>query len=134
MIDEEKRVALGEKSLLVSETDLNGIFRYINDDLSLISGYSEAELIGKPHDIMRHPSMPRSVFQEMRSVVEGGRIWKGFVKNMTKSGDCFWVFMTVFPIDSVNGEGYLAVRTKASDEEIARYEAKYERALIKETQ
>ncbi|MDR2639652.1 MAG: PAS domain S-box protein [Helicobacteraceae bacterium] len=134
MSDAGKMIAIDEKCLIVSETDRRGIIRYVNDDLIKISGFDELDLIGKPHGVMLHQSMPKAVTLDMwRTIGEGG-IWKGFVKNMTKSGDYYWVFMSVFPIDSINGEGYLAVRTRANEEEIARYEAKYEQMRLKETQ
>jgi aerotaxis receptor len=134
MSDDGKMITIDEKRLIVSETDRHGIIRYVNDDLLEVSGFDESELIGKPHRFILHPSMPKAVTLDVWRVLGEGGIWKGFIKNRTKSGDYYWVFMTVFPIDLINGEGYLAVRTKANDDEIARYEAQYEQTRLKETQ
>ncbi|MDR2152892.1 MAG: PAS domain-containing protein [Helicobacteraceae bacterium] len=133
MSERSKMIAIDEKTMIVSETDREGIIRYVNDDLLEISGFSEAELIGQRDDVMLHSAAPKSLLSDMRrSLMESG-IWKGFVKNRTKNGDYYWVFATVFAIDSVNGEGYLAVRTRANDDEIARYESEYAQERLKET-
>ncbi|MDR0665447.1 MAG: PAS domain-containing protein [Helicobacteraceae bacterium] len=133
MSENGRMIAVDEKSMLVSETDPSGIVRYINDDLIEISGFSEAELVGKPYDFMLHSSVPKSIPIDMGRAINEGGVWKGFVKHRTKGGDYYWVFMTVFPIDSINGEGYLAVRTRANEEEIERYEKKYEQMRLEET-
>ncbi|MDR3347509.1 MAG: PAS domain-containing protein [Helicobacteraceae bacterium] len=125
-------VVIDEKSMLVSETDKRGVIRYVNDEFCRVSGYSESELLGKKHNIMHHQDMPPAVFKAMWETAKNGGIWKGFVKNMTKSGSEYWVFVTVFPIKSVNGEGYLAVRTRANEDEIARYEARYAAMLAED--
>lgn len=116
---------LDSKVLIVSETDKRGIVRYVNGDFVKISGFNEDEIIGKPHNIIRHPDMPKSAFKTLWETLKKDEIWKGFVKNSTKDGRYYWVFATVFPIRSVNGEGYLSVRTKANDFEIEKYENIY---------
>lgn len=125
-------VKLDSKALIVSETDKRGIIRYINDEFCKISGYSEKELIGKPHNIIRHTDMPKVAFKTLWETLKQNDIWKGFVKNSTKDGNYYWVFATIFPISSVNGDGFLSVRTKASDQEIAKYEQLYKKIRFEE--
>ena len=127
-------VQVDENSLIVSETDLQGVIRYVNDEFCKVSGYSEAELLGHGHRMMRHPDMPHSVFKSMWETIKSGGVWKGFVKNLTKDGSYYWVYATVFPIKSINGEGCIAVRTRASEDEIARYEARYAKMRMEEQQ
>lgn len=129
-----REVILDQKSLIVSETDRRGLIRYINDEFCTVSGYKTKELIGKPHNIVRHPDMPKAIFNDLWKSVKAGEIWKGFIKNSTKDGGYYWVFATVFPISSVIGEGYLSVRTKANKDEVEKYEGIYKELRMKEKQ
>jgi len=81
--------------LIVSRTDLNGYITYANDVFAEISGYTPEELVGKPHSIVRHPDMPRSIFKELWKVVKSGAIWRGYVKNLRKDGAYYWVYAEV---------------------------------------
>jgi aerotaxis receptor len=119
------RVLISQTDLIVSETDLKGVIRYVNDDFCRIAGFERGELIGKPHSIVRHQDMPKAAFEDLWSTLKKGHIWKGFVKNRTKSGGHYWVYATAFFINSVHGEGYLSVRRRAHEDEIARYEQLY---------
>ena len=96
---------------LISVTDLNGNIVDCNDDFVIISGFAKNELIGQPHNIVRHPDMPEAAFQTMWSNLKAGRPWMGLVKNRCKNGDYYWVDAYVTPV-SENGKivGYESVR------------------------
>jgi len=115
-------VLLDERSMLVSETDARGIIVYADEAFVKYSGYTLEELIGKNHNIIRHPDMPRAAFKELWSDVKAGKVWQGFVKNRTKDGGYYWVYATVFPFGK---DHYLSVRKMATREEITKYEATY---------
>ena len=86
-----------ENDLIVSKTDLKGRITYANQTFCRIAGYSEAELLGQPHSIIRHPDMPRAVFKLLWDTLIEGREIFAYVKNMAKSGDYYWVFAHVTP-------------------------------------
>lgn len=125
-------VVLDSKTLIVSETDTRGIIRYINNEFCKVSGFCRDDLVGKPHNVIRHQDMPKVAFENLWKTLKKGEVWKGFVKNKTKDGNYYWVFATVFPISSVNGDGYLSVRTKANSHEVEKYEALYKEYKMKE--
>lgn len=121
-----KETILNEDSFLVSETDQKGIIRFANDDFCNIAEYQVGELIGKPHNIIRHPDMPKVAFKGLWDTIKAGKVWTGFVKNLTKSGGFYWVYATVYPFESCDGSaGYLSCRRKASPAEIKKAEELY---------
>jgi len=81
--------------LIISRTDLHGIITYANETFAQISGYELTELIGKAHSIVRHPDMPRSVFQTLWQSLEYGQMWKGYIKNLRKDGGYYWVYAEI---------------------------------------
>lgn len=81
--------------LIISRTDLKGNITHANETFAHISGYSVDELIGQPHNIVRHPDMPKRVFQEMWDLVKKGKKWNGKVKNLRKDGGFYWVDATI---------------------------------------
>jgi aerotaxis receptor len=101
--------------LIVSRTDKLGIITHANQAFVEMSGYSEAELIGQPHSILRHPDMPAIAFKDVWDTLGQGRKWKGYVKNLRKDGAYYWVFASAIP-NVRNGvvEGYTSVRRKPS--------------------
>lgn len=120
------QLILDSKSFLVSETDEKGYIRFANDEFCKYAEYTNDELIGKPHNLVRHPDMPKAAFKDLWDTVKKGERWRGFVKNTTKSGKYYWVFATVFPFTSSDGnKGYISCRRKASEREIEKYEALY---------
>ena len=124
----EEETILDDYAFLVSETDEKGIIRFANRDFCNIAEYNLEELIGKPHNIVRHKDMPKAAFEELWKTVKSGKPWKGFVKNATKSGDYYWVFATVYPFESCDGtRGYLSCRKRATPEEIKKAEILYEK-------
>lgn len=124
---------LGEYTFLVSETDEKGIIRFANDAFCEMAEYSFEELIGQPHNIVRHKDMPKKAFKSLWDTVQKGETWTGYVKNATKSGGHYWVFATVYPFESCDGtKGYMSCRRKASKEEIDEHEALYKKWLEEE--
>ena len=123
----EKEIVLSKDIMIVSEADEKGIILYANDDFCKIAGFSRDELIGKPHNIVRHKDMPKVAFKDLWETVAKGNIWTGYVKNATKSGGYYWVFATVYPFSSCDGtKGYLSCRRKASKDEIEKISKLYD--------
>ncbi len=119
-------VPLKDDTLIVSKTDLKGQITYINKDFLDISGFTEAELIGQSHNIVRHPDMPVEAFEDFWRDMKAGRPWTGYVKNRCKNGDYYWVLATATPIrESGKMIGYLSVRRKASREAVSACEEAY---------
>ncbi|MCP5279495.1 MAG: methyl-accepting chemotaxis protein [Thiobacillus sp.] len=113
-----------EGSVLISKTDAKGIIRYANDDFVAISGFSREELMGQPHNIVRHPDMPPAAFQDLWTTLKAGKAWTGLVKNRCKNGDHYWVEATVRP--NLEG-GYTSVRVRADKARTAAVEDIYKR-------
>jgi aerotaxis receptor len=111
---------LKDDDFLVSQTDSKGIIIFANDDFCKIAGYTIDELVGKPHNVVRHPDMPKAAFKDLWNTVKKGDIWSGYVKNATKDGGFYWVFATVYPKhdSKANGTTYISCRRKASKAEI----------------
>ena len=121
-----KEIQLVDGQTIVSRTDTKGIIRYINRDFLLISGFTEAELLGQPHNIIRHPDMPEAAFADMWATLKAGRPWVGMVKNRCKNGDHYWVEAHATPVfEQGKVAGYMSVRRKASRERIAEAERQY---------
>ncbi len=77
--------------LIISRTDLDGVITYVNETFAQISGYKPEELIGRPHNVIRHPDMPKSVFHELWKSVKNEQTWSGYVKNLRKDRGYYWV-------------------------------------------
>lgn len=103
-----------EHDFIVSMTDTKGRITYGNRIFIEFSGYSEAELLGTQHNIVRHPDMPRAVFQLLWDTIQDKRECFAYVKNMAKDGSFYWVFTNVTPMFDAAGNvtGYLSVRRK----------------------
>ena len=112
--------------LIVSKTDTKGIITYVNDAFVEMSGFCREELIGKSHNIVRHPDMPPSAFKWLWDTLNAGLPWRGIVKNRCKNGDHYWVKALASPIKE-KGKliGYLSVRREPSRNEITSSEALY---------
>ncbi len=112
-------VEMRDDAVLVSTTDLKGIITEANADFVAISGFSEQELIGKNHNIVRHPDMPAAAFRDLWDTVKAGRPWVGYVKNRCKNGDYYWVTANVVPVMKDGAvSGYISVRYKPSRQQI----------------
>jgi aerotaxis receptor len=120
--------ALPRGALLVSKTDLKGVITYVNDAFVEISGFSREELIGKSHNVVRHPDMPPQAFKWLWNTLSDGLPWRGLVKNRCKSGDHYWVKALVSPIKSDDKiVGYLSVKRAPSRNEITEAETLYKK-------
>jgi aerotaxis receptor len=112
--------------MLVSATDLKGRIQYCNPAFVAVSGFTKDELIGKAHNIIRHPDMPAEAFADMWETIGSGRPWTALVKNRRKSGDHYWVRANVTPVSEQGTVvGYLSVRVKPSREEVREAEQLY---------
>lgn len=121
-----QETVLDEYAFLVSETDEKGIISFANDDFCKIAEFELDELIGQPHNMVRHPEMPKKAFKSLWDTVRAGEVWTGYVKNATKSGGYYWVFATVYPFEGSDGsKGYLSCRRKPSVDEIKAAEKLY---------
>lgn len=98
----ERRFA--DEEIIVSKTDRRGRLTYVNDVFIRVSGYHESELIGQPHSLIRHPSMPRCVFKLLWDTIEAGREIFAYVINMAKNGDHYWVLAHVTPTFGASGQ------------------------------
>jgi PAS domain S-box-containing protein len=115
-----------KNSYILSETDDKGMIIYANDLFCEVAGFSHEELLGEPHNIVRHPDMPRVAFKGLWDDIQSKGFWTGFVKNRRKDGGYYWVFATA--LRSVNKDGkttYLSIRTAPSREDVAKCEKLY---------
>jgi len=118
LIKSEKRLkSVIDKYIISSSTDLRGVITDVSDAFCKISGYKRDELIGKPHNIIRHPDMPKSAFRDMWDTISKGKTWNGEVKNLKKDGGYYWVYANIEPLFDRYGkiEGYVAIRLDITD-------------------
>ncbi|MGQ9686437.1 MAG: methyl-accepting chemotaxis protein, partial [Thiobacillaceae bacterium] len=113
---------------IVSRTDTRGIITYANPYFYEISGFTESEIIGSPHNIVRHPDMPPEAFKDLWDTLKAGKPWTGYVKNRCKNGDHYWVIANATPIwERGQITGYLSVRTKPDRAAVEAVEKIYAR-------
>ncbi|HHO9679229.1 TPA: PAS domain-containing protein [Escherichia coli] len=114
-----RNLELPKDANILSTTSPQSHITYVNPDFIKISGFTEEELLGQPHNIVRHPDMPPAAFEHMWSTLKSGRSWMGLVKNRCKNGDHYWVSAYVTPI-AKNGSivEYQSVRTKPEPEQV----------------
>lgn len=109
----QKEYILDSSDIIISATDTTGKITFANNIFCRIAEYEKNELIGKPHNIIRNPDMPKTAFADLWEVVQSGKLWQGYVCNRSKSGKAYWVKATVFPCYKNNKIiGYLSVREK----------------------
>jgi len=124
----QKELPFPEGAVLISRTDEKGVIEYVNGAFVRISGFNEEELLGRAHNLVRHPDVPPAVFADMWRTLRKGRLWNGVVKNRAKSGDHYWVDANVTPI--VRGDeivGYTSVRTKPARADVEAAKAQFAR-------
>ena len=121
-------ISLSENTVITSTTNVKGAVTYINQDFLDISGFTRDELMGKNHNIVRHPDMPPAAFADLWSTIQSGQAWMGLVKNRCKSGDFYWVDAFVTPV-KMNGEitGYESTRVKPIKQSTKRAESLYKK-------
>ena len=111
---------------VVSNTDLKGSITYANDAFVELSGFDRDELIGKNHNVVRHPDMPPAAFKYLWDTIQDGRPWRGVVKNRCKNGDHYWVDAFVVPVrEGDKLVGYMSVRSEPTREQVKQAEALY---------
>ncbi len=115
-----------DSTLIVSKTDTKGRLTFFNDQFIEAAGFTEAELMGQPHNIIRHPDMPPEAFENLWDTLKAGKPWVGAVKNRRKNGDFYWVLATASPIRE-NGQvvGFTSIRTKLPADQRAEAEKVY---------
>ncbi|HYF57867.1 MAG TPA: methyl-accepting chemotaxis protein [Burkholderiaceae bacterium] len=124
-VTDHERV-LGEGDTLVSTTDLKGRITYCNPAFIEVSGFAESELIGKAHNVVRHPDMPEAAFADMWTTIQAGKPWTALVKNRCRNGDFYWVRANATPmLEQGRTVGYMSVRTRPGRDEVAAAEALY---------
>ncbi len=111
---------------LLSETDEKGIVTYASDGFCRIAGMTLEELVGQPHNVVRHPDMPRAAFADLWDKAPTKGFWTGYVKNARKGGGFYWVFATVLKrVDKSGKVSFVSIRTKPSRDDIAKAEELY---------
>ena len=117
---------LDDDTTLMSTTDLHSYMTHTNDTFVQVSGFTLQELLGQPHNIVRHPDMPKAAFADMWYPLQKGEPWSGIVKNRRKNGDHYWVRANAVPMVR-NGQmtGYMSIRTRATEDEVAAVEPLY---------
>ncbi len=122
-----------EDELIVSRTDFSGNITYVNETFAEISGYRPEELIGKPHNVIRHPDMPKSAFADMWETLKRGEVWEGYVKNLRKDKGYYWVYARM---STVIKEGkpveYKSVREPVSREKKIEMQNLYDKMRAEE--
>ncbi|MDD5158252.1 PAS domain-containing protein [Sulfurimonas sp.] len=121
----ETEVPQGE--IIISRTDLEGNITYVNEIFSQISGYAPEELLGKHHNIVRHPDMPKSIFKELWGKIKNKEQWSGVVKNIRKDGGFYWVKAIISGVYK-DGElvEYISLRTPISYSEKLEHQKLYD--------
>jgi PAS domain S-box-containing protein len=126
--------SFGEDEIIVTKTDLKGCITYANSVFIKVSGFSEAEVLGQAHNIIRHPNMPGCVFKLLWDHLHAGKEIFAYVNNMAKNGDNYWVFAHVTPSFNGRGEivGYHSNRRAPFPDAMPKVEALYERLFNEE--
>jgi len=118
---DQYKIAIDANSL-ISKTDFKGKITYVNDEFCKISKYTRDELIGQPHNIVRHPNMPKNSFTDMWNTIQDKGLWKGIIENKAKDGSSYFLKTTVLPLMNSNNEivEYISVRTDITAEILAK--------------
>jgi aerotaxis receptor len=113
---------------IVSKTDTKGRITYVNPTFVEVSGFPQSELIGKAHNIVRHPDMPEEAFGDLWVTLQSGKPWTGLVKNRRKNGDFYWIVANVVAIKEDGATvGYMSVRTRPTREQVQAADQLYRR-------
>ncbi|NOZ39810.1 MAG: PAS domain-containing protein [Planctomycetes bacterium] len=122
----ESEYVLKDDDILISATDTKGKITFANNCFYQIAEYETGTLVGAPHNVIRHPDMPKTAFADLWAVIKAGKLWQGYVANRSKHGRLYWVKATVFPCYE-NSEivGYISIRTKPEPEMVAKAAGAY---------
>jgi aerotaxis receptor len=126
-IPQRDEIVIHEDAILITETDKRGIITYANRKYIDFSGFSKRELIGAPHNIVRHPDMPEGLFVALWKIISQKKTWRGYIKSLCKDGKFFWALTYVQAKLDDNGEiiGYRAARKMAYEESLKEVEEQY---------
>lgn len=126
-----REITFGEDEIIVSKTDLRGIITYANDVFERVSGYTEGDLIGKPHNLIRHPEMPACVFRLLWDTLKQEKEIFAYVLNRALNGDEYWVFAHVTPSFDLEGNvvGYHSNRRVPYPDALEKVKALYTQLL-----
>ena len=131
----DNEVLMKPGNILVTRTNLKGVITYVNDAFVEISGFTREELVGKNHNVVRHPDMPAAAFEDLWMCNKAGRPWTAPVKNRTKNGDYYWVEANVTPVyKNARVDEYLSVRYAPSRQQISAAEELYKQLNANKTQ
>lgn len=135
IVPTQREIVMREDDFIVTKTDTAGRITYANPIFIEFSGFSEAELLGKQHNLVRHPDMPRSVFHLLWQTLKAGDEFFGYVKNLSKDGSFYWVFATVTPSYATEKGresevlGYFSVRRRPDKAKLAMIQDLYREML-----
>ncbi|MCX8018667.1 MAG: PAS domain-containing protein, partial [Rhodocyclaceae bacterium] len=122
----QREYALRPDMAIISHTNLKGQISFVNDDFLEASGFGEDEVMGQPHNILRHPDMPSEAFRDLWATIKAGKPWCGIVKNRCKNGDYYWVLANATPLwEGGQIVGYMSVRRRADPAAVAKIEEVY---------
>lgn len=117
----EPEYVLTPHDILISATDARGVITFANNRFYEVAEYAPGELVGRPHNVIRHPDMPKTAFADLWRVIKAGKLWQGYVCNRSKNGRRYWVKANVFPCyEEGKVTGYISIRTKPEPDMIAR--------------
>lgn len=130
-VPNENEIVMAENDFIVSKTNPKGIITYCNEIFMEMAGYSEEELIGRNHNIIRHPNMPKAAFKLAWDLIQDGKEFFGYVKNLSRDGSFYWVFANITPDYDENREviGYTSVRRKPNPEALKTIVPLYNKML-----
>ncbi|WP_273854796.1 PAS domain-containing protein [Serratia liquefaciens] len=116
-LDSAQLLSALDKVMVISTTDLQGTITYVNDLFCQLTGFTREELVGQPHNIVRHPSVPKAIYKEMWDTIKAGNIWTGIIPNVGKGGVLYVVDTTVQPLYDAQGkiEAYISIRRVIND-------------------
>ena len=131
LVPNNKEFTFGENEFIVSKTDTKGKIIYCNEIFINMSAYEESELLGKPHNIIRHPDMPKTVFKLLWDTIQQGSEIFAYIKNLRKDGGFYWVYAQVTPTFNSEGDiiGYHSVRRSPNRESLQKVEEIYRKIL-----
>ena len=130
----DKEYKLDDKAIMISETDTKGIITYVNRAFCKASGYTKEELIGKPHNILRHPSMPKVLFERIWFNLKSSKAWSGAIKNLRQDGTYYWINAEIVPVNDENKMTlyYMAAYRELSEKNRDEAELMYEQERLNE--
>jgi len=116
-LDSAQLLSALDKVMVISTTDLQGTITYVNDLFCQLTGFTREELVGQPHNIVRHPSVPKAIYKEMWDTIKAGNIWTGIIPNVGKGGVLYVVDTTLQPLYDAQGkiEAYISIRRVIND-------------------